>query len=203
MAMVPQGPEGPGAPELPRTHGAGRVTAAWSAAALAGSAVLGLAGGLLWGEWAPRVLLQEVGTGTAAYVNVESRAFFGGDVWFGGIAVVAGLLTGILGYRFALGRREGAGRAAVAAALILGAVAGSLVMLWLGTRIGLAGYNHQLASSPVGTRFSQYLALGSKSALALWPLCTSAVLLIAEWSTRPAPERFQPGQPAPPEHPAA
>lgn len=203
MAMVPEEPEGSGLPELPQARGTARATAAWSVAALAGSAVPGLAGGLIWGECAPRPLLQEVAAGTAAYVNIETRAFFGADVWFGAIAVVAGLLTGIVGYRFALGRRDGASRAAVAAALILGALAGSLVMLWLGMRIGLSGYYHQLASSANGTRFSGSLALGAKTALALWPLCTSAVLLVAEWGTHPVGEQFRPEPPARPEQPAA
>jgi hypothetical protein len=76
----------------------------------------------------------------------------------------------------------------VAAALILGAVAGDLVMLWLGERIGLSAYNQHLASSPDGTLFSASLALGSKSALAFWPLFTAIVVLVAEWGTRPAPE---------------
>ena len=59
-------------------------------------------------------------------------------------------------------------------------------MLWLGERIGLSAYNHDLASSANGTLFSASLALGSKSALAFWPLFTAIVLLIAEWGTRPA-----------------
>ena len=61
-------------------------------------------------------------------------------------------------------------------ALILGAVAGALVMLWLGEQIGLSAYNQHLASSPKGTVFSSSLALGSKSALAFWPLFTAIVI---------------------------
>jgi hypothetical protein len=167
---------------------AARAAAAWSVAALAGSTLLGLLGGLIWGEVAPRAVLQEISTGTAEVINAETRAFFGADVWFCGIAVVAGLLTGVLGYRFAVAPRDGAARAAVAAALVLGAVAGGLLMLWLGEQIGLSSYNHHLASSPAGTDFSASLALGAKSALAFWPLFTSVVLLIGEWGARPAKE---------------
>jgi hypothetical protein len=192
MAMVPEVPE---VPEVPGSHGlrgtrsTARSTAAWVAAVLAGSVVIGLLGGLIWGELAPRAALQEIGTGTAEVVNAETRAFFGADVWFCAIAVVAGLLTGVIGYRFAVARREGAARAAVAGALIVGALAGALVMLWLGEQIGLSGYNQHLASSPNGTVFSASLALGAKSALALWPLFTGIVLLVAEWGTRPAREQ--------------
>ncbi len=183
MTTMPEMPEVPGSRSLPGT----RSTVAWVVAALAGSAVLGLLGGLIWGEFAPRALLQEVGTGTAQVVNAETRAFFGADVWFCAIAVVAGLLTGVLGYRLAVSPREGTARAAVAAALILGALAGGLVMVWLGEQIGLSSYNHELGSSANGTLFSASLALGSKTALAFWPLFTAIVLLVAEWGNRPAP----------------
>ena len=44
------------------------------AAALAGSAVLGVAAGLIWAVLAPRALLQEVGHGEAQLVNAESSA---------------------------------------------------------------------------------------------------------------------------------
>jgi hypothetical protein len=186
MATVPEMPEVPGS----RGLGGRRSTAGWVVAVLVGSAVLGLVGGVIWGEFAPRAMLQEIGAGTAQVINVETRAYFGADVWFSAITVVAGLLAGLLGYRFAVAPRDGTARAAVAAALIVGALAGELVMLWLGERIGLSTYNHELAASANGTLFSASLALGSKSALAFWPLFTAIVLLIAEWGTRPAsPQR--------------
>jgi hypothetical protein len=192
MAMVPQVPEPPERSALRAHRGTARSAVAWFAAALAGSAVLGLIGGLIWGEVAPRALLQEIGAGTAEVVNAETRAFFGADVWFCAIAVVAGLLSGIIGYRFAVARRDGAARVAVTAALVVGALVGGLLMVWLGERIGLSAYNKDLASSPDGTYFSASLALGAKSALAFWPLCTGLVLLIAEWGTRSAPEESRP-----------
>jgi hypothetical protein len=190
MAMVPEVPEAPGPHGLRSTRSTARATAAWIVAVLAVSVVIGLIGGLIWGELAPRALLEEVGAGTAQVVNAETRAFFGADVWFSGIAAVAGLLTGLLGYRFAVVPRDGAAaRAAVTAALIAGALAGGLVMLWLGERIGLSGYNQHLASSANGALFAASLALGSKSALAIWPLFTAIVVLVAEWSARPATEQ--------------
>jgi hypothetical protein len=186
--MVPEGPEVTGWPGTPGTRLTARSAAVWSVALLAGSAALGLLGGLIWGEVAPRVLLQEVSAGTAEIVNTETRAFFGADVWFSGIALVAGLLTGVLGYRLVVAPRDGAARASVALALILGAVAGGFTMMWAGGQIGLSSFDRQLASSPAGTLFSSSLSLGAKSALAVWPLLTALVLLIAEWGTRPAPD---------------
>lgn len=157
---------------------------AWFAATLAGSAALGLLGGWIWGQVAPRALLQEISTGTAELMNAETRAFIGADAWFCGIALVAGLLTGIIGYRFGLARRTGTTRAVIAAGLILGGLAGAFVMLWLGEQNGLSAYNQHLASSANGTVFPESLGLGARSALAFWPMFTAIVILIGEWSTR-------------------
>jgi hypothetical protein len=157
--------------------------------ALAGSALLGLLAGLIWSEVAPRALLQEVSPGTAEFVNVETSAFIVADGWFCLISAAAGLITGLLGYRFLLAARTGARtaegvRAAAAAGLILGGIAGAFVMLWLGEQIGLAGYDQHLVSSPAGTLFPGSLALGAKSALAFWPLVTAVIILVSEWGTR-------------------
>jgi hypothetical protein len=154
------------------------------AVALAGSALLGLLGGLLWGELAPRATLQEIGTGTAELVNAETSAFIGADAWFCGIAAVAGLITGIAGYRYLVARASHGARAAATAGLVLGALAAAFVMLWLGGQIGLSAYNQNLASSPKGTLFAASLTLGAKSALAFWPMFTAIVILVAEWGTR-------------------
>jgi hypothetical protein len=122
-------------------------------------------------------------------VNVETSAFIVADGWFCLISAVAGLITGLIGYRFLLTARTGARaaegvRAAAAAGLILGGIAGGFVMLWLGEQIGLSGYDQHLASSPAGTLFPASLALGAKSALAFWPLVTAVIILVSEWGTR-------------------
>ena len=149
-------------------------------AALAGSALLGIVAGLVWAAVAPRAVLQEVGRGDANLVNPESSAFIVADAWFCLIVAVGGLITGILGYRF-LVRRTGW---TAAAGLVLGAVAAALLALWIGANIGLGTYNHLLATSPNGALFHASLALGAKSALAFWPLLTSAVILLAESGAR-------------------
>lgn len=169
--------------------------------ALAGSVVLGLLGGLLWGEAAPRAALQEIGTGTAQLVNAETAAFIGADAWFVGISVVAGLLTGLAGYLFLMARATQPARVAVTVGLVLGAVAAALIMLWVGGQIGLSAYNQHLASSPKGTLFQASLTLGAKSALVFWPMFTSIVIFVAEWGTRhqnPPPAPI-PGYANPPE----
>jgi len=179
-----------------------RAAAAWFAVTLAGSALLGLLCGFIWGEVAPRALLQEIGAGTAELVDAETSAFIVADAWFCVIGAAAGLITGVLGYWFLLAPRDGVRsrngvRAATALGLILGAVAGALVMLWLGERIGLSGYDHHLQASPNGTLFPASLALGAKSALVFWPMFTAIVILIAEWGIRRPDRRDRPADPDP------
>ena len=148
--------------------------------AIGGSAVLGLAAGLIWAAVAPRALLQEIAHGEAELVNAESSVFIVADAWFALIAAVGGLITGTLGYRF-LVRRTGA---AATAGLVLGALVAALLAWWVGDNVGLGTYNHLLASSPAGTVFHSSLALGAKSVLAFWPLCTAGVILLAEMGAR-------------------
>jgi len=158
-------------------------------AALAGSAVLGIPAGFIWGEVAPRALMQEIARGQAQLVNAETGAFIGADAWFCLITAAAGLITGLIGYGV-LVRRVGA---AATAGLVLGAVAAALVALWTGEQIGLSTYNHMLVSSPTGSFFHASLALGAKSGLVFWPLFTSAVIVLAESGThRQARSRPQP-----------
>jgi hypothetical protein len=159
---------------------AGYKRVATAAVAFAGSALLGVVAGLIWAVVAPRALLQEVGQGTAEVVNAETNAFIAADGWFCVIGVVCGLITGVLGYRLAVRRA----RTTATLALIAGAVAGVLLMLWIGENIGLSTYNHQLATAANGTQFNSSLALGAKSALVFWPLVTSAVIGLRELGAR-------------------
>jgi hypothetical protein len=149
-------------------------------AALAGSAVLGVAAGIIWAAVAPRALLLQVGPGEAELVNAESHAFIVADAWFCLIVVLGGAITGVLGYRL-LVRRVGW---TAAAGLVLGAVAAALLTLWTGEHLGLGTYNHLLAVSRDGAFFHASLGLGAKSALAFWPGITSVILLMAEYGGR-------------------
>jgi hypothetical protein len=151
-----------------------------SALAFAGTAVLGFPAGAAWGAIAPRAQLVEVSQGTAQVVNAETSAFIAADGWFCLIGVALGLLTGALGYWLAVRRAGGP----AAAALIAGAIAGSLLMLWTGEQIGLATYQHQLATSAQNTFFNSSLALGAKSCLVFWPLATAAIIALIELSRR-------------------
>jgi hypothetical protein len=153
--------------------------------ALAGSAVLGAIAGLIWGAAAPRVLFQEVAAGAAQQVNAEDNAYIVADVWFCGITAAGGLVTGIAGSRY-LVRRDGW---LAALGVVLGAVLAAFVAMWVGGLIGLATYNHQLASSAVGTFFHDSLALSAKSALAFWPLVASAIVALSIGARHPEGSR--------------
>ncbi len=122
--------------------------------------MLGVVAGIIWAAVAPRALIQEVGRGEAQLVNAESNAFILADLWFCLIVVLGGTVTGIAGYRL-LVRRAG-----------WTAAAGLL-----------------LAASASGTFFHASLALGAKSALALWPGLTSLIVLLAEYGGRAPSER--------------
>ncbi|MBV9379741.1 MAG: hypothetical protein JOY82_02405 [Streptosporangiaceae bacterium] len=187
-AEQPSGTPGDG-----RRGGRSRAAAARRLfAALAGSAVLGLPAGLIWGAVAPRALLQEVSQGTAQLVNAESSVFIGADGWFCAIAAAGGVITGVLGYRLLIYRRSWGASAVAAAALIIGALAAALIMLWTGEQMGLSAYQHQLASAADGTLFSASLGLGAKTALAFWPMFTSIVIVLAEMAVR-RPRPSDPG----------
>ena len=146
-------------------------------AALAGSAVLGVAAGLIWAAVAPRAVLQEIGPGEAEVVNAESHAFIVADAWFCLIVALGGVITGVVGYRLLVRRADWI----AAAGLILGAVAAGFLTLWVGENIGLGTYSHLLATSRDGGFFHASLGVGAESALALWPGLTSVVLLLAEY----------------------
>jgi hypothetical protein len=142
--------------------------------ALVGSAVLGAIAGLIWGAVSPRVLFQEFAAGQAQQVHAEDGGYIGADAWFCLIAAIGGLITGLAGIR--LVHRTGW---PAAAGLVVGAVGAAYMAMWIGGLIGLSTFNHQLATSANGTYLNTSLQLSAKSALAFWPLLTSAVLAIA------------------------
>src|SRR5258708_32738448 len=104
-------PPPPGGPASPRTADArpgpppGRALLA-VVLVLAGSAVIGLAGGLLWAVVAPRVRYQmyTLHPPTAYATNPETSAFIAADGWYCFIALAGGALIGLLAYLFAVRR---------------------------------------------------------------------------------------------------
>jgi hypothetical protein len=141
---------------------------------VAGSAVVGLAAGLVWAAVAPRVVYQvyTLNPPTAYAINPETSAFIAADAWYCLLALIGGALIGLLGYRFAV-RRYGP---VPMAGIVIGATGAAFVVQWFGPeRSGQPGFNHLLATSKPGTLLHAPISLGSHGALALWPVAAAAV----------------------------
>jgi hypothetical protein len=137
-----------------------------AAAVLLGTALLGVAAGFIWPAVAPRPLLVVVARGSADVVNPETAAFIVADVWFTVLGLIGGVLSGLLGYLYAV-RRHGP---AAMLSVLLGALAAALIARWIGEQSGAATFNHLLIVSRPGTLLRAPLALGGVGALAFWPL---------------------------------
>ncbi len=140
-------------------------------AAAAGTAALGVLAGFGWAAVAPRPLLVMTSPGAAALVNTETSAFIAADAAFCLVCLAGGAVSGLLGYLFAV-RRHGP---LAMAGLLGGALAAAFVARWVGQQSGMAGFQHLLATLPVGARFRDSLALGATGALAAWPLAAAVV----------------------------
>jgi hypothetical protein len=138
---------------------------------IAGTALLGLVAGLIWAAVAPRAAIVVVGRGSYETVNPETSAYIVADGWFTLLSVVGGVVSGLLGYWFAV-RRHGP---VAMVAILAGAVAAAVLATWVGERPGQADFNHSLALGHVGTLLNQPLALNGIGVLAFWPLVAALV----------------------------
>ena len=174
MPPPPGGPASPHSADTQPDPQPGRALLA-AVLVLAGSAVTGLAGGLIWAVVAPRVQYQMYTLKpqpTAYATNPETSAFIAADGWYCFIALVGGALIGLLAYLLAI-RRYGA---LPMAGAVAGSVAAAFIAQWLGHEAsGGPGFNHVLATSRPGTYLYAPISLGSRGALAFWPLAAAAV----------------------------
>jgi hypothetical protein len=164
------------------------------AAALAvavGTAALGVLAGLGWAAVAPRPLLVMTSPGAAALVNTETNAFIAADAAFCLVCLAGGVVSGVLGYLFAVRRR---GPLAMAG-LIVGALAAAYVARWVGEHSGLATFQHLLATLPAGARLNDSLTLGATGALAAWPLAAAVVAGALELLVSPGRHRKRSASP--------
>ena len=141
---------------------------------IAGSAVIGLVAGLIWAVIAPRVQYQvyTLKPPTAYATNPETSAFIAADGWYCFIALTGGAIIGLLAYLFAV-RRYGA---LPMAGTVVGSIVAALVAAWVGhLASGGPGFNNLLATSKPGAYLYAPISLGSRGALAFWPLAAAAV----------------------------
>jgi hypothetical protein len=154
-------------------------------AVAAGTAALGVVAGLGWAAVAPRALLVMTAPGAAALVNTETTAFIAADAAFCLVCLAGGVISGALGYLFAVRKR---GPLAMAG-LLAGALAAAFVTRWVGEHSGLATFQHLLATLPVGARLRDSLTLGATGALGFWVLAVGAVAGGLELLTSPGRHR--------------
>jgi hypothetical protein len=193
MAESTQLPLPPGPGRRQRGGGVSRsVRAALIAlaAVVAGTAVLGAATGFIWASVAPRALAVVVARGSANVVNPETNAFIAADGWFTLLTAVGGVISGLLGYALAV-RRHGP---LAMTGVLLGALAATLIAMWIGQHSGSAAFNHGLSIDRPGTLLRVPLALGGRGPLAFWPLAAGLtagaielIVLLRERRLRPAP----------------
>ena len=155
----------------------GPASVAAAFAVVAGTALLGVAAGYLWEAVAPRGLLEMSGRGMAVLVSAEPTAFIGADAAFCLICLAGGVISGLLGYLFAVRRHGPLGMAGV----LLGALAAALVARWIGEQSGLAAFHHLLATLPAGARLRAPLRLRATSLLGAWPLAAGLTAGGIEW----------------------
>jgi hypothetical protein len=136
---------------------------------VAGSVLIGLAGGLAWTALAPRALYVVVGRGSANVVNPETTAFIAADAWYCLIGVAGGLIIGLAGYLLAV-RRYGP---APMAAILAGSVIAGIAARWMGEHQGLNRFDHQLLATHQGTLLHAPLALAGDTTAAVWPTAAS------------------------------
>jgi hypothetical protein len=120
---------------------------------------------------APRASLVMTGPGSAGLLNPETTAFIAADVVFCVICLGGGVVSGLLGYLFAVRRHGPLGMAA----LLAGALAAAFAARWVGEQAGLATFRHLLATLPAGARLRDSLGLGAGAALGSWPLAAGLV----------------------------
>jgi hypothetical protein len=130
-------------------------------AILGGSAIVGLAGGLLWAHVAPKAVYVVVARGSADVVNPETSAFITADAWYCLIGAVGGVIIGLTGYLLAV-RRHGP---APMVAILAGSVIAAIAARWVGEHQGLHQFDRQLLTAP--------LALAGDTSAAVWPTAAS------------------------------
>ncbi|MCC9308942.1 hypothetical protein LN042_17920 [Kitasatospora sp. RB6PN24] len=139
-----------------------------------GCLLLGLLMGALWYWLAPEVPLVVQGN-SVLYVDPEGEQSAGAVGTFVLLGIAFGLVTALVA--FLLTRRRGGG-IAMAVALGLGGVGGSLIAVWLGEKLGptsnIIGHAKQVGE---GHTFYENLTLPAHGALLAWPIAAMVLLL--------------------------
>ncbi|WP_344957994.1 hypothetical protein [Actinomadura miaoliensis] len=145
-------------------------------------AVLGVPAGLLWAWLAPDVSFVVI-RGQALPLDPEGQGPIAVDGTFALVAVVAGLVCGLLAY-LAGGRGNDV-------PLLLGLTAGGLaasLLAWrVGHQVGLAEYERAVRAAQDGRTVTGVADLRATGVLVFWPLLAVAAYGVAELVVRRLP----------------
>lgn len=148
-----------------------RVTSVVAAGAVMG-AVVGVALGVIWWRLAPRVSL-EIRPDRAVPDGYQPDGYLGADLSFGVLAVIAGIGIAVGLIRM---RREHLS-SVLGAALLSGAI-GSVLMWFVGQRLGSVDIEGLSATAEVGLVVDAPLRVSMPALLLLWPIASALVVTI-------------------------
>ncbi|WP_019868878.1 DUF2567 domain-containing protein [Salinispora oceanensis] len=140
--------EAPPVAEVPRTRL--RPQLGWAAAGAFGVMILGVPLGLLWATLAPDTPVLQTASG-AVYGESQPEQPIAADGWFSLLGLGFGVLVAV-GLWFLLRRYRGP---IGLAAAVLGSLGAALVAWQVGQQVGLATFEHLLATAAEGQTFGQ------------------------------------------------
>lgn len=191
----PVDPAGPAEPA-----GGGRAgDAMWALATAVGIGLLGLGLGVLWHTVAPTLPLRVVEGGRQLYTSAEPEQLAAAEGWFVLLGLGFGVLVAVLAWVL-LPRRRGPLQLA---GVLAGALVAGWLAWWFGHDIGLAAYEHQVATAPVDTIVQRPPDLRAVQELSFFPYALGGSLLVpalgavvayammAAWSRWPSLRRHE------------
>lgn len=128
-------------------------------------AVLGPVAGVVWHLVAPTVGFVVV-RGQPYFADGETQAPIGTDARFALIGIVAGLVCGVVAYKF--GGRDN--DVPLLAGLAVGGTAATLLAWWVGHQFGLSHYQHVLHTGADGAEVNGPPDVRARGVLVFWPL---------------------------------
>jgi len=158
---------------------------------------LGALAGVVWWRVTDLPTFRVVTGGGAVTSERGLAGYIAADAWFVVCGVVAGLVLGVLAWRWF----SRAGWPVVLVAVVGGSAAG-LVCWLVGYELGPGAFDVRLAAARPGDEVPVELTVRAQVALAVWPLLAVVPVLLASSLGRDpeveAPEEPVSGSPAPP-----
>ncbi|MFC4907949.1 hypothetical protein [Actinomadura gamaensis] len=145
-------------------------------------AVLGPLAGVLWHAVSPKVAFVVL-RGEAFFADGEGQGPIGTDARFALIGVVAGIVCGVIAYRF--GGRDN--DVPLIAGLAVGGVAAALLAWWVGHQFGLSHYEHVVRTATDGTEVNGPADVRARGVLVFWPLLAVGAYAVLEMIVKRLP----------------